>query len=282
MTDLKEQPIKIAILDLYKGYPNQGMQALQEIIQQYGLKHGLNLQYQVFDVRAKQELPDKHYDIYISSGGPGSPLEEEQGTWEKPFFELFNELEKDNLSDDLPKKHALFICHSFQLMCKWYHLGEVTERASTSFGVFDIHLTEKGEQEPSFQGLPNPFYAVDSRNWQVVKPNIPQFEALGAELLAIEKPRAHIDRERCMMAIRFNPYFLGTQFHPEADPNGLKTHLQGAEKKQQVIQDHGLQKYEDMLQSLDHPQKIRLTQNTIIPNFLNQAISSLQKKPAFA
>lgn len=282
MTNLTEQPIKIAILDLYKGYPNQGMQALQETIQLYDIKHNLNLQYDVFDVRAQQQLPDKHYDIYISSGGPGSPIEEEQGTWEKPFFELFNELEKDNLTDGLPKKHALFICHSFQLMCKWYNLGEVTERASTSFGVFDIHLTEKGEKEPSFQGLPDPFYAVDSRNWQVVKPNISQFEALGAELLAIEKPRTHVERERCMMAIRFNPYFLGTQFHPEADPDGLKAHLLTSEKKQQVIHDHGLKKYEDMLLSLDHPQKIRLTQNTIIPNFLGWAINSLQNNPASA
>jgi imidazoleglycerol phosphate synthase glutamine amidotransferase subunit HisH len=30
--------------------------------------------------------------------------------------------------------------------------------------------------------------------------------------------RDHVQYERAIMAVRFTDYFVGTQFHPEADP----------------------------------------------------------------
>ncbi|MGV8877534.1 MAG: type 1 glutamine amidotransferase [Sphingobacteriaceae bacterium] len=273
----ERKPISIAILDLYMGYPNQGMQAFCEIIKRYNSKNSINLTCEIFDVRNKKEFPGTSFDIYLSSGGPGSPLENMDADWGDQYFRLFDELQEINYSDSSQKKHAFFICHSFQLMCRRYQLGRITERASAAFGVFEIHPTEEGLLEPVFNGLNDPFYAIDSRNWQVIQPDLAQFEQMGATVLAIEKHRPHVDKERCLMAIRFSKYFLGTQFHPEANPSGLKLHLLTDEKKQQVIADHGMEKYEHMLQSLDHPEKILLTQNTIIPNFLDQAIFALQE-----
>lgn len=270
-------PIRIAILDLYMGYPNQGMQAFCEIIKRYSSKNSINVTYEIFDVRNKKGFPGTAFDIYLSSGGPGSPLKNMDADWGDQYFRLFDELEAINLSDSSQKKHAFFICHSFQLMCRRYQLGKITERASAAFGVFEIHPTGEGLLEPVFNGLNDPFYAIDSRNWQVVQPDPAQFKKMGATVLAIEKYRPHVDKERCLMAIRFSPYFLGTQFHPEADPARLKLHLLTDEKKQQVIADHGREKYEHIMHRLDHPQKILLTQNTIIPNFLDQAISALQE-----
>ena len=111
----------------------------------------------------------------------------------------------------------------------------------------------------------------------MVHPNEKQFTDLGMQLLAIEKERPYVDLPRAMMAIRFSDYFFATQFHPEADAVGVRSLLLKEEKKQEVVQEHGLDKYNEMLERLDDPDKITYTQNTIIPNFLDQAILSLQE-----
>ena len=168
-----------------------------------------------------------------------------------------------------------FICHSFQLVCRHWKLANVCKRNSTAFGVFPIHILEDGKYEPVFNGLNDPFYAVDSRDWQVIEP---QMDVLyrGAKILCIEKKRPHIPLERAIMAMRFNEYFFGTQFHPEADAIGMSMYLQTEEKKKTVIENHGYKKWESMLENLNDPDKISSTYSHILPNFLNIAVNSLQ------
>ena len=74
--------IQVAILDLYEGVANQGMRCIREILNQYADSNNLDIHWDEFDVRLKNEVPGMEYDIYISSGGPGSPLESEGSEWE--------------------------------------------------------------------------------------------------------------------------------------------------------------------------------------------------------
>jgi len=271
--------IKVAILDLYDGIANEGMRGFQDILKRYRTEHDLNLSYQIFDVRRKCEMADLNFDIYISSGGPGNPLETEGTEWEKKYFNLVNKLEDHNLSNNTNKKHVFFVCHSFQLMCRHYKLGDINMRRSPSFGVLPVNKTDLGLNEPLFEGLAEPFYAVDSRSWQVINPDEKRFKELGMQLVAIEKERPHVDLPRAMMAIRYNDYFFATQFHPEADAGGMKSMLLREEKKQEVISEHGEVKYKEMLERLDDPDKITHTQHTLIPNFLDAAIGPTQPSP---
>jgi GMP synthase-like glutamine amidotransferase len=268
--------IKVAVIDMNNGNPNQGMRGIQEILQNYRDKNQLNLTFDIFDIRQKGEVPDLSYDIYVSSGGPGSPFDGEQEKWENAFFNLLDEIELFNAENE-HKKYVFLICHSFQLACRKYGLGTVTKRKSNAFGIFPISLTANGEEETIFDGLHDPFYSVDSRDWQVIKPDEADFIVKGAKILAIEKERPHVDLERCIMAIRFSEQMIGTQFHPEADPVGMKMYLLQDEKKAAIIENHGEDKYFDMLNSLDDPDRITLTQSVILPNFLNQAIETLQE-----
>jgi GMP synthase-like glutamine amidotransferase len=269
--------LKIAILDLYDGTPNQGMRGFQEILNRYSRQNQIVLDYQIFDVRKSNQVPGTEFDIYISSGGPGSPVDSEGSEWENSYFNLIDQLEAIN-NDPLraDKKHVFFVCHSFQLMCRKYKLGKVTKRRSTSFGIFPIYKTRAGQNEVILKGVSDPFYSVDSRDWQVIEPDEKQFEAIGAQLLALEKDRPHVNLEPCMMAIRFNEYFFGTQFHPEADPEGMRQHLLNEEKKKQIVEAHGQEKYNEMLSFLEDTNILEHTQMQIIPSFLNQAINSMQ------
>jgi len=271
-----KQNIKVAILDLYAGVANEGMRGFKEILARYQEKNNLDMTVEIFEVRNNCEIPGTDFDIYISSGGPGSPLDSEGTEWEKKYFSLIEQLEQHNQSDDPQKKYGFFVCHSFQLMCRRYKLGYINERRSASFGILPVHKTGEGRDEVIFEGLGDPFYAVDSRSWQVINPDEKQFINLGMQLLAIEKIRPHVDLPRAMMAIRFSDYFIGTQFHPEADAQGIKNWLLKPEKKKEVIDEHGSDKYNEMLERLDDPDKLMLTQTNMIPNFLDEAVLSLQ------
>ena len=139
-----------------------------------------------------------------------------------------------------------------------------------------MHLTQAGKREPVFDGLNDPFYAVDSRDYQVVQPDHEKLEELGAEILCIEKERAHVPYERAIMGIRFSDYMIGSQFHPEADAIGMSLYLQQEDKKNNVIENHGLAKWQRMIDRLNDPDKIAWTQSHVIPNFLKIALKSMQ------
>lgn len=273
---MKRELIKVAIIDMNNGRPNQGLRGIQEILCQFDAAHPVQLSTTVFDLRQKGEIPDTSFDIYISTGGPGDPHEGLGEKWENDFFDLLDAIEAFNQNHVTQKKFTFLICHSFQMACRKYNLGVVNRRKSTSFGILPVHLTQSGDLEPTFFGLNNPFFAVDSRDWQVVEPNDNAFTEVGATILAIEKYRPNIDLERCIMAIRFSDEMIGTQFHPEADPVGMKMYLLQEDKKTSIIEQHGEAKYFDMLNSVDDSDKIILTQAVILPNFLKHAIRVLE------
>ncbi|MEO8582623.1 MAG: GMP synthase [Flavitalea sp.] len=274
MPGIKKEKIRVAILDLNEGHPNQGIRCIREILTAYAHHNHIPLEYDHFDVRLLKQVPKLEYDIYISSGGPGSPLESEGTEWEKIYFEWIQDLvDYNNNLANLDKKNVLFICHSFQLACRFFEVGQVSKRKSTSFGVFPIHVMKEGKNEPVFQGLKETFYAVDSRDYQVIEPRQEQLERIGGTILAIEKERPHIPLKRAVMAIRFNEYMLGTQFHPEADPTGMSMYLLRVDKKNMVIDIHGIAKWQSMIEQLNDPDKIKWTYAHVIPNFLDQALS---------
>ena len=277
MQTTNSKVIRIAVLDLYEGQANQGMRCIREILQQYGQRDQINIVWDEFEVRLEQRLPDLTYDVYISSGGPGSPLESESSEWENKYFHWLQQVERYNANPlNIQKKHVLFICHSFQLACRYYQVAKVSKRRSTAFGIFPVHILHDAVDEPVFQGLKDPFYAVDSRDYQVTEPNHKVVHKLGATILAIEKERPHVPLERAIMAIRFNEFMIGTQFHPEADAEGMTMYLQREDKKKTVIESHGYEKWKSMIKHLNDPDKILMTYSHVIPNFLNEAVNSFQ------
>ena len=276
MSWTEKRKVSVAILDLYEGQENQGMRCIHAILNEWSGKNDFDLTIKEFDVRLKNEVPATEFDIYISTGGPGSPLESEGSEWEKHYFNWLQQLQQwNNGSHNFPKKHAFFICHSFQLVCRHYGIGNVCKRKSTSFGVYPIHLMQDGNEEQVFEGLRNPFYAVDSREYQVIEPNHDMIDSTGAKILALEKARPHVPLERAVMAIRFSDYFIGTQFHPEADAIGMTVYLQREDKKTTVIANHGEEKWKSMIEQLEDPDKIRYTYCHVLPNFLDLAVEEL-------
>lgn len=269
---LKMQKTRIAILDMNNNEPNQGLRCIVDIAKSFNEE----VDFSIFNVRAKQELPDLSYDIYISSGGPDSPLE--QGLWRQPYLNLIQQLWDFNNASSDDKKFVFLICYSFQVVCDYFQLGEMKPRKSTSFGILPVHKTKAGLKDPLLEGLDDPFYAVDSRDWQLIQPRLKVFKEHGASILSLEKIRTHVELERAIMAVRFSEEFVGTQFHPEADPIGMYNHFSDETIKQKVITAFGETKYNDMMLHMEDPDKITKTYHHILPRFIRLAIQHTSKQ----
>lgn len=262
---------KIAILDMYDDAPNEGMRCIKTLVEDFLQSKGVNKTlYSIFNVRKGVLLPSiADFDAFISTGGPGSPILENT-EWEANYFQLISKLLEHNKKAEI-KKQLFAICHSFQLLYQYFELGIITKRKSTSFGVMPIHKLEPALHESIFFGLEEPFWAVDSRDFQAIMPNKKRFKEIGAKILCLEKNRPHVPLERAIMAIRFTPEIVGTQFHPEADAEGMHRYFKTEEKTQAVITNFGEKKYHSMIKHLEDPDKIMLTESVILPNFLEHA-----------
>jgi GMP synthase-like glutamine amidotransferase len=267
-----KKKLNLAILDMNNGEPNQGMRCIKDIVGRFDGQ----INYKVFDVRQKAELPEiQDFDIYISSGGPGSPLDGD-GNWDLKYFDFIDHLWIWNQNHN-HKKYILFICHSFQMACRHFGLGQLTQRKSTSFGVMAVHKTADGQRDRLLANLENPFWAVDSRDYQVVQPDLKKFKLLGAKIIALEKIRDHVEYERAIMAIRFSDEMVGTQFHPEADPISFLNHLKKPEVKDKVIATKGKVKFRAMIEHLVDDDKILKTNETFIPDFIENSIRRVKE-----
>lgn len=277
-----EKPLKIAILDMYDNVAGEGMRCIINLVNQFKVSKNIEVSLAIYNVRANTEIPSLEHDIYISSGGPGSPLPSDEA-WEKPYFALIDSIFEHNKSAEVTSgestpKFLFLICHSFQLLARHLEIGKVTKRRSTSFGVFPVHPIDTTNKELLFEGLPDPFFVVDSRDYQLVSPNFKIIKELGVQILRMEKERPHVNLERAIMAIRFSNEVFGTQFHPEADAQGMLKLLLSDEKRKAVIKTHGIEKYNDMITKLDDPDKIMLTESIIIPTFLEKAYSTINQQ----
>ncbi len=264
---------RAAILDMYAGESNRGMGMIRKAVEAF---EGVEME--VFDVRKGHQIPRaESFDLFIFSGGPGDPRIGEP-EWEGRFFDLIEAIDEHNRSDAERKKYVLFICHSFQMACLHFGLGTISERERMSFGTYPTHKTAAGKREQTFAGLADDFFVADFRNFQVIQPRPEAFKKIGAEVLCLEKYRPHVVHERALMAVRFSPEMIGTQFHPEADPEGMAFHFSQPERRAYFIQHHGEPRYFRTMNDLGDPAKIAKTHATVIPNFLRQSLEKLENQ----
>jgi homoserine O-succinyltransferase len=273
-----KQEIKVATIDLYNNERNEGMRCIKKIVSEAGNNFSdFDLTYGVYETRYKGDVPGNDFDIYISSGGPGSPFEGQGTKWEKDYYNLIDNIYNHNQNSTEKKKYLFFICHSFQMMARYFEFGEVSKRNMKSFGVMPFTKTEEADNDPILATLSNPFYAADIRQYQVTDPNNKKIEELGANILSFEIVDDESDSDPAIAAVRISNEIVGTQFHPEADPESMLYHFKQPERKQQVVERYNEERYYKMMDLLKQPDTIKLTRNTVIPNFLNTAIEELSK-----
>lgn len=227
--------IDIALLDMNHSWPNVGHDALihavletAEELREELAKINAKVRVLSYDVRRESlipESPNGRFQIYIGTGGPGhldprlndgvsetSQGVEENASWEKPLFRLFDDILSSRTAA------MLAICHSFGLVCRWSNVARPELRTEKSAGMPLNRLSREALHHPWFEQfareLPDHhhFRVVDNRLFDLMLEDAGKsapiaFEAAGSTALTmIELAR---DPGGTM------PRFLGVNHHPE-------------------------------------------------------------------
>lgn len=274
----KKCAVSIAVLDMNDGYKNQGIRCINEIIQEtvanWNLDPDCQLEVRVeqFSVRDKDEVPDHSFDIYISSGGPGSPFDGEGRVWERKYYRLLDDVLEHNLSKSR-KTYFFAICHSLQVLTNKFRFAEVTPAPRPVYGIMPVYPTEHGMQSHILSDLADRFFAFERRNYQVVNPDYSVLEKMGAKVLAIES--RHGLKGKAVMALSIGEEFKATQFHPEADSESVLRNFLDPEKQSEILAMNGEELFNKMLASLRSEDRVKKTRKTVIPRFLTRAFNHL-------
>lgn len=276
---LPQIAVRIAILDMNNGARNIGVRNIKRIIEQFSHKvrtthPQVDFEVNHFHVRDRGEVPDASYDIYISSGGPGNPMEDDGQDYEIRFFNLLDELIDHNAARE-NKKFVFGICHSFQMMAKKFAVAEISKRESRNIGVVPIVKTPEGQKDVLFEGLQEKFYAFDNRDWQVVNPDRQKLSQLGASILSYEF-NGH-EAGKAVTAIRYTPEIETVQFHPEAEKHGILMRFSDPGEKEHIVELLGEAKFDELIQSLNNPDKLMRTYKTVLPGFLWRSYNQLMR-----
>lgn len=259
---MNNSPIKIAIIDMYDGSPNVGMQCIDNILNNWAATISRPIEKTIFQLRDHCQVPNLNFDIYISTGGPGSPTETIYEAWDQQYVAWLDQAFQQ-------KKWVFLICHSFQIACRHFNIGKISLRRSRQIGILPVHPLVNDDL---FEGLKDPFYTLESRYYQITEPNDKAIEAMGASIIILEKERPSVPLERAIMGVKFNSHMYGVQFHPEADPSLLDAYFTQPEVKNSMIESFGELKWKKTHHSIKDPSKVEATFSIMIPNFLNKAI----------
>jgi GMP synthase-like glutamine amidotransferase len=274
----KNQPLRIAVLDMNDGYKNQGIRCINECVSESLESLAQRLDCQVpaqvehFRVRDFGEVPTHRFDIYISSGGPGSPHDGEGKQWERDYFRLLDEVINHNLHRER-KTFFFAICHSLQVLCRHFRIAEVMDAPRPVYGIMPAYPNEEGMNFYLLEGLGERFFAFERRNYQVVHPDESELAKLGARVLAIES--RHGLRGKAIMTLSIGDEFVATQFHPEADRDAILRNFLDPEKCADILALNGEELYNKMLASLRSEDRVKRTRELMIPRFLNRAYDHL-------
>jgi GMP synthase-like glutamine amidotransferase len=156
------------------------------------------------------------------------------------------------------------------LACRILNIGQLSPRAHKIEGIFPVQKTDEGVQDFLFHALENPFWALDSRSYQVSQVNNNNLNLLGGKILALEQSNTN---DSAVMAIRFSPEMIGTQFHPEADADGWMVYVEN-KIRTDIEQQAG---WESTLERAKiHHNALQKTHETLLPGFIKQAIRQIR------
>lgn len=263
--------VRVAILDMYNDKPDQqGIRCIQDILKTVEA----DAQVTIFNVRAKFEVPDLGFDLYISSGGPGNPLEYNIN-WSEKYYRLIDDIFEWNMTHTDHPKYFFAICHSFQILCAYKGIGSINKRERFTFGVTTIKKTNAGKADVSIKNLNDTFFAADHRYFQVVNPDLAKMEKSGAKILGLEERSGEDSYERSIMMVRFSPEIIGTQFHPEADVFGMEQILENKSLQEEIERILGAGKVQQIQKDLENPETVLKMYNTLLPDFINNCKQSI-------
>jgi homoserine O-succinyltransferase len=274
------RPVRLCIIDMNNGHENQAMRCLRSIARQFhahvqAYNPGLEMQLTSVSPRDKGEVPPTDCDLYLSSGGPGSPFDGDGQRWVADYSHFLDGV-VDEATAKGPASRAVFaVCYSFEMAVRHFKIAQIAPRATRKFGVMPIYTTERGREHPLLAAFGDRLFAFEHRNWEAIDLDTALLARLGGALLARESREGQDDKGEAVMAVDCAPGVEAVQFHPEADRTGVVTWISRPDQAAAFREAYGDTTYARMLRTLDDPMRLARTFALLIPGWLVRKFNGL-------
>ncbi|OJH34297.1 glutamine amidotransferase-related protein [Cystobacter ferrugineus] len=259
------RPLKICVLDMNAGHRNNSIRTLTRLLvrflEQLRAAHpGLSCTYELVSLREGASIP-RDASFYVSSGGPGSPLEVDTAPWGRQFRDLLETLCMS--PDDGPRLFG--ICYSFECIVHSLGLGRVQRTTRSERGVHLMNLTAQS-RHPLVTPLSPRFPVFEIRDWAIDGDLRSSYGSLPVATLARHAETGVVE------ALAIGTVIEAVQFHPEADPGEIRTWLRESEQEQWLTRQYGAHGYGRMIDVAANDDLERTFR--MVPDWLRRAYDS--------
>lgn len=262
------------------GDRNEAVPCLRAIIATFfeGLRaHRPSLRCELVNVSPRNtstEIP-LDCDLYISTGGPGSPLAARALPWAQRYSTL---LDYVYVADQSGRRaqFLLAICFSFELVVDHFSVAVLRPRRERRCGVMPVFRTVAGAQHPLLAALGETPWCFELRDWDALEPDETRLAEVGGQVLAWE---ADFDRSRGngLLALSIGTTIESVQFHPEAEPTAVRRWLERPENRSAILGQYGQDAHPAMLRAVESPGGLGRTFETVVPGWLRRSFNSVMQ-----
>ena len=273
------RPIRVCLVDMNNGHVNQAMRCLRGIVTQFfervrSANPSLPCELGEVSPRNTNNAVPDDYDLYLSSGGPGSPFDGDGMPWVTDYGRFVDNVIESSIGGGGAQRSLFAICYSFEMVIRHLALAAVVPRVDRKFGVMPVYTTPEGQEHPLLQAFGDRLFAFEHRNWEAVDLDTSKLNTLGGKLLARES-RDGVSKGRAILGLDVAPGVEAVQFHPEADRPGVMNWISRPEQAAAFKATYGEVTYQAMLRTLDDPRRLARTYALVIPGWLARKFNEI-------
>ncbi|MFL5346938.1 MAG: hypothetical protein ACJ8AT_19315 [Hyalangium sp.] len=274
----RSRNLRIGLIDMNNGVPNQAIRSFRSIIATFtervrARNPGLTVTTTHVQPRNLGEVPPPDCDLYLSTGGPDSPVDGFKEHWATHLRTFFDKVVDGQLQHGTTAPSLFAVCYSFELAVLHFGIAQMIPR-ERKFGIMPVYPTDEGLASPMFAPFGDRLFVWEHRSWQAVDLDEKKLSELGGMLLARES-RDGMSKGRGLMAFRFTRGVDGTIFHPEADRPGVLNWLDRPEQAKAVTDAYGELVYQRMRKTVDDPTRLALTYALLLPGWMARTFNTL-------
>ena len=273
-------PVRVCLIDMNAGVKNEAIRCLHATLaiferQLRYANPGVPIELTVVSPRDKGDAIPEGHDLYLSSGGPGSPLDSQGTPWGAAYAHFLDTIceAHERRRDDAPG--LMPICYSFELVVLHFDVARLALRAEKKFGVQPQYTTAAGQAHPLLAMFKDRIFAFEHRNWDALDPDAKKLSALSGAVLAAESRPGLDDKGLSITALHIGPGIESTLFPPEADRAGIRDWIDKPESEAAFKEAYGVLTHERMMRTIEHPERIDRAHKEVIPGFLRRHFNRL-------
>ena len=280
------RPLRLCIVDMNNAHVNQAMRCLRGLVSTFfeqveRANPGLVCEKIEVSPRDTGDSIPRDCDLYLSSGGPGSPFDGDGHAWADDYGSFCDHVLETAARGGEDRQALFAICYSFEMVVRHLKLARIVPRADRKFGVMPIYTTTDGQKHPLLAAFGDRLFAFEHRNWEAIDLDEARLGALGGRLLARES-RDGMSKGRAILALEAGPGIETVQFHPEADRPGVMNWVARPEQAAAFKATYGEVTYQAMLRTLDDPRRLARTFALVIPGWLARNFNGLGPARGYA